>query len=431
MQKKSLLLFAIMVMLPFILPACTNNTLHTAVRAPLPANLLVSGDHTVEHAEPFLAVNPRNPHNLLGAAWVYPMPGLSVVHMGTFVSFDGGHSWHDNGVLPLPAGFDDTAAETVIFTPAGTGFVVAVGRQGHEDDAPAAIIVWRTNDGGRSFNPPLAFARGSSYDQSWAAVDTTHGPGKGNIYLAWQDHCRVVFSTSIDGGQSFSPARVISSPVDHCPTFPLIAVGPSSLVHVVYADGPTPIAVKVTTSTNEGQSFDAPRIVPAGASGAAAVKSRFELTSSLAAATDLRSGRLYVAFATAQTSTQHLDVILTSSADNGQTWSTPVRVNGLTNQDDHFQPQLAVAPDGSVNVSYFTLSHGLVSLFLASSTTHGQTFQHNQQITNASWDPARGDNRGFVGERQGLAIGNGSAYLTWNDGRNGPLQIFTAMMPLV
>ena len=103
-----------------------------------------------------------------------------------------------------------------------------------------------------------------------------------------------------------------------------------------------------------------------------------------------------MAFATAQTSTQHLDVILTSSADNGQAWSTPVRVSGLTNQDDHFQPQLAVAADGSV-----------------------------------SWDPARGDTRGFVGERQGLVIGNGSVYLTWNDGRNGPLQIFTAMMPLV
>ena len=75
--------------------------------------------------------------------------------------------------------------------------------------------------------------------------------------------------------RGFSPPRVISSPVDRCPTFPLITVGPSSLVHVVYADGPTPIAVKVTTSTNEGQSFDTPLIVPAGASGAAAVKKPF------------------------------------------------------------------------------------------------------------------------------------------------------------
>src|SRR5258708_12834322 len=143
MQQKSLILFAIMVMLPFILPACTNNTLHTSGRAPLPANLLVSNDHTVEHAEPFLAVNPRNPLNLLGAAWVYTMQGLSVVHMGTFVSFDGGHSWHDNGLLPLPPGFDDTAAETVIFTPPAPAFVFPLLRQEPHTLSPPPILLCR------------------------------------------------------------------------------------------------------------------------------------------------------------------------------------------------------------------------------------------------------------------------------------------------
>ena len=68
MQKKSLILFAIMVMLPFILTACTNNTLHTSVQEHQPTNLLVSSDHTVEHAETYVAVNPRDPLNLLGAA---------------------------------------------------------------------------------------------------------------------------------------------------------------------------------------------------------------------------------------------------------------------------------------------------------------------------------------------------------------------------
>ena len=64
-------------------------------------NVRVSHDRYPDHAEPALAINPRDPHNLLGAAMDFdrsPTPG-------TFVSFDGGKTWHDNGALPLPAGF--------------------------------------------------------------------------------------------------------------------------------------------------------------------------------------------------------------------------------------------------------------------------------------------------------------------------------------
>lgn len=198
---------------------------------------------------------------------------------------------------------------------------------------------------------------------------------------------------------------------------------------MVYADGPDPVAIYTVTSTNQGQSFGKPLVVPAGSEGTASV-GVLELISSLSAATDSQDGTLYVTFATNHTGTGHMDVVLTRSADGGQTWSAPVRVNDQTNQDDHFQPQLAVTPDGTVYISYFTYAQGRINLFLAKSTTHGANFSPNQRITTVSWNASNGERGSFIGERQGLAVGPTSIYPCWNDGRSGQLQIFEANVPL-
>ncbi len=62
--------------------------------APLPgrpANVRVSQDGFVAHAEPCLAVNPRDPRNLLGACIAHDDQGGT--HIGAYASFDAGASW--------------------------------------------------------------------------------------------------------------------------------------------------------------------------------------------------------------------------------------------------------------------------------------------------------------------------------------------------
>ena len=58
-----------------------------------PANVRVTHDGYPVHLEPCLAVNPRDPRNLL-AACELTMP------MGAYASFDGGQSWQSTGPLP-------------------------------------------------------------------------------------------------------------------------------------------------------------------------------------------------------------------------------------------------------------------------------------------------------------------------------------------
>src|SRR5260370_20597201 len=108
----------------------------------------VSHDRFPAHAEPSLAVNPRNPRNLLGASQVF---GPTQHTIGTFVSFDGGLTWRDNGPLPLPPGTNWADDVTVAFDAQGTGFVAAMATSWTPESGLSQIdrglYVWRTADG--------------------------------------------------------------------------------------------------------------------------------------------------------------------------------------------------------------------------------------------------------------------------------------------
>lgn len=61
---------------------------------------------------------------------------------------------------------------------------------------------------------------------------------------------------------------------------------------------------------------------------------------------------LYVAYESK--STGYGNILLTASYDQGVTWSLPIQVNDNANSKvDEFQPNLAVAPDGTVSVNFY------------------------------------------------------------------------------
>lgn len=80
-------------------------------------------------------------------------------------------------------------------------------------------------------------------------------------------------------------------------------------------------------------------------------------------AVDLASGRVHVAWQDARFSHGQADAIaLAWSPDDGTTWTTPAKVNATpTNipvrNQQAFAPNLAVATDGTVGVSYFDFRH--------------------------------------------------------------------------
>jgi hypothetical protein len=389
----------------------------------------VSGPNTPDHVEPSVAVNPQLPQNLLAASMFLRAPDQPPFP-GTFTSNDGGRTWHDNGALRLPAGYSFGYDVTVAFNATGIGYVCAVA----EKDQPAAsgVFIWRTNDGGHTFAPPLAVTTGGhGADHPWLAVDTLPGPNQNALYVAWSDTAKgqILFSRSGNSGQSFSQPHVLSS--TDAP--PVVVVGPAGAVHVFGA-------LEVMSSTDGGRSFGAPTHIPsiqqaAGADG----KLPPDMDSLLAAASDLHDGTLYVALAGVTPGAQHLEILLWCSHDGGQTWATPATVIGdpLAGTADYLQPQVAVGPTGTVVVTYFALTQGHIDVYIAQSDNQGASFQPSQRVTAASFTPTSDlREQGYrylkghlIGDYQGLATGPDAAYPCWTDTHTGHLAIFTASVP--
>jgi hypothetical protein len=254
-----------------------------------PGPVLATRDHFAGHAEPALAVNPHDPRNVLGAAqFAWPTTFRRVP--GTFYSADGGRTWHDNGPLPLPPGYDYGDDVSAVFA-GGTGLVAA--EIYRADGNGSGVFAWRTTDGGRRLSAPvpvyLAPAGAPHTDHPWLTAVT--GPaGRPVIAVAWSEQGSLLFSRSTDGGRVFSAPRTISAPGDQYPDFAVVTPGPRQELSVVYAAATSrgkTSEVKVTTSHDAGGTFSAPTTVPGALVTAGAQPYEVSL---IGASTDPRTG---------------------------------------------------------------------------------------------------------------------------------------------
>ncbi|MBV9711629.1 MAG: exo-alpha-sialidase, partial [Ktedonobacteraceae bacterium] len=336
----------------------------------------------------------------------------------------------------------------------------------------SGISVSTSSDGGRSFGLPVSVFNdrtGRTFsDKPWMTVDQTRGAHSGTIYVVWSyDHGRscgeagfcqqeLAFSRSTDGGKTFSPLRTIEGSAPFCTddvpgrpkgsticdealgTIPIVEPDGTLVVAFGYVDQVprAPTRLLVISSSDGGTTWTSPvQVARIHDIQGTFPPEKYRNESLPAFACDPRTGQLYLAWA--DKGKKDADILLTTSTDHGQTWSTPVRVNDdpLQNGANQFQPQLAVAPDGMVSVSFFDTrldpKHRLIDVYLAQSTDFGSTFLKNIRVTTQSLNPALGapiDENGlqFIGDYQGLAADNSFVHPFWNDMRTGRQEIFTA-----
>jgi hypothetical protein len=390
-----------------------------------PRNVLVTHDHYLGHIEPALAVNPRNPQELLGAAQFFPPSGQETP--GTFVSVDGGRSWHDNGALPLPPGYIGGFDVSVAFTPQGTGFVAADLTTGLGN----GIFVWRTANGGRSFDAPVAVGQATHRprfaDHPWLAIDD-----RGILAVAWTvfdgaQSAQLHVSRSTDGGRHFEADRVLPTPGTRFAIIPILLAGPSGSLALGYGatsqvNETQPVMGMVMTSADRGQHFSAPhRIVSILPSSDPLLRQDEQ-----GAAVDPKDGTLYAAFSWSAPHTERSHIMLTQSRDQGKTWSPLVRVDREPGsaQSNHLHPLVTVTPNGIVSVAYEALQRGRLTVFLARSSDRGAHFGFSGQISSVSFPaPQR------LGEYEALAANRDTIQLVWTDTRTGTRQIFAARIP--
>ncbi|HET9919480.1 MAG TPA: sialidase family protein [Ktedonobacteraceae bacterium] len=439
------------------------------------ANIQASHDSYLAHSETMLVEDPANPLYLVGGSKFFTDPAHYRFQIGYYASHDGGCTWKDGGVLPgfrsnlltsdpsFAFGLNNRVYAAVLFSvPALNG--------------ESGIAVSTSTDGGLTFGPPtIVFDDNTGKvfsDKPWIAVDQTRGLHSGNIYVVWSyDHhgfygdgnyCseELGFSRSTDGGKTFSPVRQVEGKAPFCNNkatgrpanstlcdavqgaIPLVEPDGTVAVAFPYIDlmsGSTPTRLIVTTSPDAGNNWTTPVLIATIHDIAGRFPpERYRTLSLPAFACDPRTGQLYITWS--DKGKTDADLLFIASKDHGQTWTAPIRVNDdpVNNGANHFQPQMAVATDGVISISFFDTrldpQHKLIDVYLAQSVNHGISFLKNVRVTTQSWDPAVGaptDEYGnqFIGDYQGIAADDHFVHPFWNDTRTGKQEAFTAAVP--
>lgn len=417
-----------------------------------PSITIVRGDRPIgtegprlPMTEPHLAVDPRDGNHLVAAAIVVKARDLSVFDCAAFVSLDGGTAWtrHDFS-------FSECADPWVAIGEDGTVLLTVLA--GHQDAGPADLLVFRSQDGGRTWLGPLSL--GTGHDHETIAVDRSGGPYRGSVYITSQTFAEeggkggkgrsVAFvARSSDGGRSFQPpARAFLSNLSL-----------NTHTSVVLSDGTLVVPFKdyarwmdkgllwlererswVLTSSDGGKTFSVPMLVSEVCSG-----------SFPTLAADPSSGPFRDRLYWICTSDHYADIYLHHSSDRGEQWTKPIRVNQGSGTSPYVRtPSVAVNRDGVVGVAWYDGRNAgqrykrefvCQEIYFTASLDGGNTFLPEVKVSSekscpmslengeAGWRwPAGGDYMGLAADAEGQFV------LVWADSRSEMYQLRTATL---
>lgn len=267
-------------------------------------------------------------------------------------------------------------------------------------------------------------------DKPYIVADDSQGPYAGNLYVGWTRwniaDSEILLGRSTDDGLTWSKPIEVDNvrglPRDDNGALEGFAgvVGPDSTLYVVWADGNH---IVFTSSHDGGKTFSRTQNVIDTAPIMFQVQAVARSNGFPQIAIDPRKGqgeKLYVTWSDYRNG--GVDVFCSTSADHGATWSPARRVNSdpLHDGADHYFQWMAVDPsDGSVNVVFYDRRGDSQNrkqiVALARSTDGGKSFQ------NYAWTDEPFDAQGvFMGDYTGLTALNGKVYGIWTEKPNVP-----------
>jgi len=394
----------------------------------------VSDPDAINPAEVSIAINPKNPDNIVAASFQAGQPPRPRYASYYYVSMDGGKTWK---TIPVEDLKNLTQGDdAVYFSSDGTAYHIHLSfvgiRVAMPPRAESGMIVESSKDGGLTWNEPVTAINHVNTvtpfeDKPGIVTDNAEGSRyKGNVYVAWtrfdvygssdpQCHSHIYFSRSIDGGKTFAmPFRISDNAGDCRDTSSTVegvvpAAGPNGEVYVVWAG---PLGLVFKKSLDGGLSFSKENIIdqlPGGwdFSMEGLDRANGMPVTGIDLSNSKNKGSLYVNWIDNRNGDR--DVFVMSSRDGGETWSAPIRVNDdpLKNGKAQFFTWMSVDPvDGSINVVFYDrrdTEGALTKLTLARSIDGGRTFR-NHKIDQP---PFACDPKVFFGDYTGIAAYNG------------------------
>jgi len=394
----------------------------------------VSDVDAINPAEVSIAINPKNPDNIVAASFQTGQPPRPRAGSYNYVSGDGGKTWKTIPVAD-PKGLTQ-GDDAVYFSSDGSVYhahLSFVGiRVARPPRAENGILVETSKDSGLNWDASIpAINHINSVipfeDKPGIVVDNAaSSPHKRNVYLAWTRfdiygssdpdcHTQIYFSRSTDGGKTFAMPFRISDRGGDCRDSDntvegaVPAVGPKGEVYVVWAG---PLGLIFKKSLDGGLTFGKDNVIGSMPGGwDFSVEGLDRANGMPVTGVDLSSGpnqgTLYVNWIDARNGDP--DVFVMSSRDGGATWTVPARVNDdpIKNGKVQFFTWMSVDPiDGSVNVIFYDrrdTERALTNLTMARSVDGGRTFlNHKVDLPAFACDA-----KVFFGDYSGISAYNG------------------------
>jgi hypothetical protein len=404
--------------------------------------------------EPYLVASPFNPLNLI-AAWQqdrWSTGGARGLVLAS--SVNGGTSWTLNTTVPFsrctggnPGNLGDYARASdpwLAVSPNGVVYALSLSFNGTTLAAgsSSAMLVASSRDFGVTWlTPHVLIADGARVFNDKGSI-TADPSNSSFVYAVWdrltsKNAGPTYFALTSTGGSSWQTVGNIYDPGPSAQTLGnQIVVLPSGVLLDVFtqidtlANDTTSATVRVIRSTDPGSSSSwsatppvtIAQLQPVGTSNPdpmnkTPVRDGADIVS---VSVEAGTGKVYVVWQDSSFSKgNHDGIALSSSADGGQTWSTPVQVNADP-KVQAFTPTVNVRADGVIAVTYFDLRNNVnpsattlyADCWMVTSTDGGLTFTEQHLSGPFNLYNAPNSDGLFLGDYQALvSTGSGSPFL--------------------
>jgi hypothetical protein len=382
--------------------------------------------------EPSLCIDPTNPERIAIGWRQFDSVTSDMRQAGWAYSTNGGLTWTFPGTIET----NIFRSDPVLAADAEGRFYYLGVLTNSATNVNYHCDLFRSTNGGMTWQP-LGPAVGG--DKEWMVIDTTSGPGRGNIYQAWSpgfnyaNNPNKVFSRSTDGGQTWMDAVALPQ----YPYWGTLDIGVNGEVYVVGWDGSTFWVNRSTNAPNRNvtPTFDltAPVDLGGGLIYGSSLVNPIGLLGQPWLAVDRSTGptrgNVYVLSSVGGTGNP-TDVVFVRSTDGGVTWSAPQRINDdATNQNAfHWFGTMSVAPNGRIDVCWNDTrndpTNNFSELFYSFSLDGGLTWS-----TNIALSPPFNSLLGFpmqpkIGDYMGMVSLNDSACIAYSATFNGEEDVY-------
>lgn len=410
-----------------------------------PANINVSNSIFFE-GEPFMAVNPQNPQNIVIAWMGLTFVGGIKITIKSKASFDGGQTWGSYHLQPHFSTTWGSADVSMAFRKDGELYLSYIDYRENPDSG--GVYITRSLNGGIDWTAPVEVwniqqddPAKRPLDRPWLVVDNSNTDHFGTLYMTTKPAPwvpapnRPYLKVSIDDGDTWSPYRYVDTVgylVGNLIQAPMAAPA-------VTADGNLCIAYP---SYLPAQSFFAKMLFAKSNSQGAGFQYYDLLVNALfnpdpdykkgywLAANPANADQL--AFAYIGGVQGDPDINLSVSNNGGSSWSSPIRINDDPDTIAKSQDLVWVnyAANGDLLLTWRDRRNGTGSGFYQPSDTYaavsrdnGMTFEPNLRLSNATapFDSVLLENGN---DFMSCQLVNDTIFAAWGDARSGKLNIY-------